>query len=86
MIKKCIKYNKIFSCKSKNKQYKREKKIYYLLEQIMISNYLLDVLMLFQKKNFLFEFIMDEKRVNKIIKKLKRVNKIKKNNNNNKNK
>jgi len=29
---------------------------------------------------------MDEKRVNKIIKKLKRVNKIKKNNNKNKNK
>ncbi len=38
------------------------------------------------EKNFLFQFIMDEKRVNKIIKKLKRVNKIKKNNNNNKNK
>ena len=36
--------------------------------------------------NFLFQFIMDEKRVNKIIKKLKRVNKIKKNNNINKNK
>ena len=28
------------------------------------------------EKNFLFQFIMDEKRVNKIIKKLKRVNKI----------
>ena len=38
------------------------------------------------RKNFLFQFIMDEKRVNKIIKKLKRVNKIKKNNNKNKNK
>ena len=31
---------------------KERKKIYYLLEQIMISNYLLDVLMLFQKKKF----------------------------------
>ena len=52
----------------------------------MISNYLLDVLKWFQKKIFLFQFIMDEQRVNKIIKKLKRVNKIKKNNNINKNK
>ena len=39
----------------------------------MISNYLLDVLKWFQKKIFLFQFIMDEKRVNKIIKKLKKI-------------
>ena len=48
----------------------------------MTSNYLLGPYVI-SEKNFLFQFIMDEKRVNKIIKKLKRVNKIKKNNNNN---
>ena len=41
----------------------------------MTSNYLLGPYVI-SEKNFLFQFIMDEKRVNKIIKKLKRVNKI----------